>query len=86
MADPARNRRRRLSVFGEGRIGTNHNSILAGIKLYSGQAPTLMAKHRQDDPPIDKDLSAFVPSGGGGGSGGGDGGGGYGGGQSGGGG
>ncbi len=50
----------RLSVFGEGRIGTNHNSILAGIKLYSGQAPTLMAKHRQDDPVIDKDLMAFA--------------------------
>ena len=47
----------RLSLFAEGRIGQNsHNSVLAGLKLYTGQAPTLIDKHRRDDPKIDKDL------------------------------
>jgi hypothetical protein len=50
----------RLSVFGEGRIGENsHNSVLAGLKLYTGPSQTLMEKHRRDDPEIDKDLTAL---------------------------
>jgi hypothetical protein len=51
----------RLAVFGEGRVGqNNHNSILAGVRLYTGPAQTLKDKHRQDDPEIDKDLYAFA--------------------------
>ncbi len=51
----------RVSLFAEGRIGqNNHNSVLAGLKLYNGQAPTLIDKHRRDDPKIDKSLWAFA--------------------------
>lgn len=50
----------RLALFGEGRVGeNNHNSVLAGMKLYNGPSQTLMDKHRRDDPEIDKDLTAF---------------------------
>lgn len=44
----------RMSVFAEGRLGeADYKGIMGGVKFYFGQRDkSLMARHRQDDPPI----------------------------------
>jgi hypothetical protein len=55
------------AAFGEAVIGTaGYQRILGGIRLYFGQGPTLIERHRRDDPRIHADemgCGAYVSDG-----------------------
>ena len=41
----------RISLFAEGRIGeSDYRAVLGGLRIYFGKSPTLIEKHRRDDP------------------------------------
>jgi hypothetical protein len=51
----------RVSLFAEGRIGDSDNrAVWGGLRIYFGKSPTLIDKHRRDDPGNDLPDNLFA--------------------------
>jgi hypothetical protein len=49
----------RVSLFAEGRVGeSDFRAVWGGLRVYFGKSPTLIDKHRRDDPPTPDNLFA----------------------------